>query len=545
MRISTYSRVALLLVAAAFSIEGYSAEPRRAWQQRPVVKQVSTAPAGIRLTPARKEIIADQPEGTLHEKQRRSTLYYYYGVEGQDIYEAEWSLGEWVDDADGNVYIKNPFAGLVTSSYLKLDKLNGDTLVAHLPQTIYETDEQELYAARMVEQEEDGVVNYVASEDQTDLLFTRSGDTLRALFNTVDDQGCPTEMLGLADAEGNWYGFGDAKIVIEPMSLQRTLLPGGATPQDYEMTYATGDESTYSVLVQAAFSNGKVYLKSPMTSEQDPDQWIEGEITADGKAVFKPQYIGTDVITYNHVFFMPATCESVYNEESETTYYEYDVASQLTFAYDADARTLTAEKGTALLVNTEPTLLDVLQGYPEPVYTPFEETAATPASPVWMSVTDYDADYQYGELYFTVPAKDTEGKFINPEKLTYSVYFDSEEPFTFTTDEYVKLPETTTEIASDYADGYDFFITDDAHEVYVFSPFERVGVQSIYRGGGEERRSPIIWYQDPDGISKTGIAEENTATSYYDLAGRRLSKPQRGITIVRTAGSCHKVIVKK
>ena len=67
--------------------------------------------------------------------------------------------------------------------------------------------------------------------------------------------------------------------------------------------------------------------------------------------------------------------------------------------------------------------------------------------------------------------------------------------------------------------------------------FEYFGVQTIYLGGGEERRSPIIYYPE-GGPDDTGINEMTTSdatvveTTYLDLQGRQHNGLTKGINIV-------------
>ena len=50
---------------------------------------------------------------------------------------------------------------------------------------------------------------------------------------------------------------------------------------------------------------------------------------------------------------------------------------------------------------------------------------------------------------------------------------------------------------------------------------------------------------DPDGIGDVMVSEGVTETARYDLSGRKIDKPQRGINIVRYSdGTTRKVLVK-
>ena len=51
---------------------------------------------------------------------------------------------------------------------------------------------------------------------------------------------------------------------------------------------------------------------------------------------------------------------------------------------------------------------------------------------------------------------------------------------------------------------------------------------------------------DPDGIENVMASEEVTEVARYDIQGRMISKPQKGINIIRFSdGTTRKVIVKQ
>ena len=109
--------------------------------------------------------------------------------------------------------------------------------------------------------------------------------------------------------------------------------------------------------------------------------------------------------------------------------------------------------------------------------------------------------------------------------------------------------ESMDEFPADYSDGYDMAPLDEnVHQVYYyFADFDSLGVQSIYRGGGEEHRSNIVWisYGKATGVKTpvAGTASAVVAEEYYDVAGRRLERPAKGLVIkkVRYADGTVKV----
>lgn len=49
----------------------------------------------------------------------------------------------------------------------------------------------------------------------------------------------------------------------------------------------------------------------------------------------------------------------------------------------------------------------------------------------------------------------------------------------------------------------------------------------------------------PDGINELTVTPQEAGTAFYNLMGTRLSRPQRGLNIIRTAdGKTRKVLVK-
>jgi hypothetical protein len=65
--------------------------------------------------------------------------------------------------------------------------------------------------------------------------------------------------------------------------------------------------------------------------------------------------------------------------------------------------------------------------------------------------------------------------------------------------------------------------------------FDRIGIQSVYYGGGEQRKSAVSWYT----IDKTAIATVSATApvvgeTYYDLQGRQVGADAKGLLIRKT-----------
>ena len=64
--------------------------------------------------------------------------------------------------------------------------------------------------------------------------------------------------------------------------------------------------------------------------------------------------------------------------------------------------------------------------------------------------------------------------------------------------------------------------------------FRRIGVQSIYRGGGEEHYSNIVYhYFEGNDVARVNADQTAGDVQHFDLSGRRVSDSHRGLTITR------------
>lgn len=180
--------------------------------------------------PQTTDPIVKRPQGRLMKNQVRKAMSFYSTGSGAYIDSVDYYIGDYVMGDDGSVYLKNPFTFFPTQSYLKLDRLEGDTLVARMPQAIYREDDT-YYVSRLVlksgnqgmtygyEQNADGSFN-------TDMKFLLRGDTLTMLGGeTAGDY--PEVILGLTTLQGNWAETGEAVFTVRPLDVQSAQLPQG------------------------------------------------------------------------------------------------------------------------------------------------------------------------------------------------------------------------------------------------------------------------------------------------------------------------------
>ena len=175
--------------------------------------------------------------------------------------------------------------------------------------------------------------------------------------------------------------------------------------------------------------------------------------------------------------------------------------------------------------------------------TKFNEVAATPADPTINSV-DF-GEWSHG-INCTIPDYDVNGETLNPQKLFYTIWVDSEgeqKPYTFTAEMYYAFDEDATEVPWNV----NYTTWDGSHSIYfyddapVFDTWEKIGIQSIYYGAGECRKSAIVWENNPTtGIAHINAAQPTGKAAIFNLAGQRIDSPRKGLNIINGK----KVVIK-
>ena len=131
-------------------------------------------------------------------------------------------------------------------------------------------------------------------------------------------------------------------------------------------------------------------------------------------------------------------------------------------------------------------------------YPVIPDVAATPANPEILEVSPYDAGKGFGHVVADIPTVDVNGNDLSESKLFYQFFSDVEgdiQPIVYTASLYENLDEDLTIIPYTLDDDYDFDVTDGKKLVYLNFPFDydRIGVKSIYTGGGETNETEIQW----------------------------------------------------
>ena len=324
----------------------------------------------------------------------------------------------------------------------------------------------------------------------------------------------------------------DKPIFDQPVEVPEDLVTEPYIFTGYD-TYWEEDMTPYQVQV-GFYGDNEVYIQGLSTYIEDA--WVKGTLE-EGVLTIPQTYLGE---------YEGWGTEDLYFSETE-------------FIYDAEAGKFTCEAGFTTYDDA---------GYPydevsNVVLTKQVEKAVAPADPsvknfVLIGVdednntTDADGNpifFAYPWMALDIPVVDVDGDPLLQDKLSYVIYIVDKDgiqkELTLTTDLYYYLEEDMTEIPYTFSDSYDIFtggnplyLEQDPEEIITW---QKIGVQSIYRGLGEEHRSNIGWFDIVGYLAENNItvgirniAADNQEAVYFDLQGRMVTATQKGMVIKQT-----------
>ena len=346
-----------------------------------------------------------------------------------------------------------------------------------------------------------GVDIYLAgtSDGQTlsDVTATYDADAGSFTFNTyILDNGSATE-TGL-------YAYWQMGVTLTKIEGEVDIpveAPAGLEVEEYAFSASKISETSggniqtepVSFNVNVGFLGNDVYVQGLCTYL--PEAWVKGTL-ADGKITFPTGQLFGSYGQYMLWFIG----------------FDDSGLADLVFNYDATAATMTSSQIFA--VNGKKNEAYAYLQYGNITIKKIIEKAATPATPTITKVKST----QYGPaMDFNIPTVDTEGNGLVASKLSYQLFSNVNgevSPVTLSKSDFSKLTEDMTEIPYGFTENYDIYVD----EIYLnmdHSTWNKIGLQSIYRGGGEEHKSEIAWYTlkeaDPTAAVRWVAAEQGYA----------------------------------
>ena len=303
-----------------------------------------------------------------------------------------------------------------------------------------------------------------------------------------------------------------------------------------EAKYDPADEveEPYSNQVEVGFYGDDVYFRG--LASDCPELWVKATKNEEGKYVIPAnQYMGVlelwgGLFTFD--FFFTAIDENGNMIDA-------------VLDYDAEKSLFTTDQ--TLVLNASLSDVDPYITFKNVTIEKFVEVAATPVDPIVESVHFVDTSYPC--IYCNIPAEGTNGEALNLNKFFYTIWVEKDgqqQPYVFTAEAYsLDFQEDVVEVPYTH-DGYDLYAYgeiiyfEDAQDELL--TWTKVGIQSIYKGAGEEHKSNIVWLENEsfDGISDINADTNDGKFIIFNLAGQRLDAPQKGLNIING----RKVLVK-
>lgn len=498
----------------------------------PLHKKAAAA-AKAHATASTLSVVTEQPEGTLHDS------YYRSGESFVDVMGSILSLevdglwGQVVEGTDGKtVWVHNPINAYYADTWVKMERANGDTLSMSLPMHFVHEEYSDgysqdgyLYKLKATKEEYEGstYITFVADDDQT-AKFVWRNDTLSFLNTTAD-----SKLLGMCDEEGNWYGYGDYVQSYAPFAETPVAPKDASNAATYGLRYVDSGQE-YGRLAKVVREGDDIFVSG--LSDNLPDAWAKG--TLDGtKLTFKGnQYMGLDKVTESYAYFQPIVHLDVWYDYGDGTgeyYSEPFLAETIDFTFDEAAATFATD--STFCVNQGKNVVNQLFPYEEAKFSPWEDKPYTPADPTDLSYMPYEEDLGYGMFLFAPYEFSKDGEQLNPAALYYNIFLDDEK-YTFDPEDYPTLSEEMTDVPFGFTDRASFTNYAGLYNVYLYvTGFERIGVQMVYKGGGETRKSAIVYCDATDGISRVTSHGAAVSRTFTDLSGRRVAAPEKGIYV--------------
>ena len=481
------------------------------------------------------------PEGDTHYYNRVSDAVsddggYYV------VYPEQMAISTVSFTEDGTVYIEDPILSFAAGTYIKGTLADGKITV-ELPQLLYldgdpdydaPEDVMGFYAyCYEVEYDEDLVVSAELTESQT-ITYTVDGDNI-----TLDNPN-GNLMIGLGIEDGFFLGYGETAAYLEYMDIKPVEAPAGLGTEQWVITSSATNSGKY---VYVGFDGDDVYVRGLSTDLASA--WIKGTKSGDKISFPSKQCMG--VVPSAGLVMYLMSGEFNYNEEGVVV--SANVFDSLDFTYDEANKTMSTTQ--TAFVNGSDEEIYYFNYWLAPVIRQQKETADSykPLTPEFTEYVPFNAASNMGGVAMSIPAFSRESNgdlyLLDSANMYWRVYFD-DELYTIYPDEYKGIAAEMTDIPYNIMSTYILYYSGHHVFYYFVDGFETIGIQSLYRDNGKDYASNIAVFNvntqeisektvdTPTGIENVSSDKLAVGREYFDLMGRRVSKPAEGLYIQKT-----------
>ena len=293
------------------------------------------------------------------------------------------------------------------------------------------------------------------------------------------------------------------------------------------------DPEDLTLWVKAGFDGDDAYIQglAGNYNSSAKDLWVKATKNAEGKYVIPANQFMGSVVFWKNSMDLYFTAIDADNNMVDAV-----------LDFDAEQGKFTTAQ--SLVINNSLTELNPQQTFTDVVLTKFDEVAATPADPT-LDLIEFNENSHF--ISCSLPTVDVNGATLNPGELFYTVWIEKDgqqTPYVFSSPMYYGFDEPASELP--YTTNYNSW--DGSHCIYfyedapVYEAWSKVGIQTIYYGGSECKKSNISWIDNPQATGICNIENDanNGKATIFNLGGQRLSAPQKGLNIING----RKVILK-
>ena len=347
-------------------------------------------------------------------------------------------------------------------------------------------------------------------------------------------------------------------------------------PEGTEVTYQREGEFVYvsiygfsseaqtgRVKIVYADDGKTVYIKDPLCYGEGVGAWVRGQLSDDGLTISVPlgQYVSYNE-EFNYGLILAWGTTMAFDLGEGFIWIEFmpdETVTEVTYAVDPDNGTITLLGSEGNMNNPEPynyeatglagiwdddlSLATIEWGSTWTVLG--EAVPAVPANPEALEFFDCGSEEGYTRFDFNINLFDVDGNPLDPDCLTYSIFTDYDQLFTFDYETYGPrnyFDADVTEIPYGYS-AYDFYL----RRVYFYRTntgdnplFKwRIGIQLNYTVEGITNKSDIVYlevYPKPTALDELTDSKTVAGVRYFNMAGQEMAKPD-GLTIKVTTYS--------
>ena len=497
------------------------------------------------------------------------------------------------------VYMRDPISGYQTGAWVE-GTIEGNIITIPLGQELEFNNQYNAYVVLTFGTtyfyEEDGETYIDLNDDGYEVAtFTIDGNTIRLngsagdIYASGSDAYIATGLACKWSDINSWAGDLDMHTVltesepdIDPQVISE--IPDGLLKSYirtggyiYHRFVETGIEEIEDVMNVVYGENGKVYIQNPVAWLSNGN-WVEGTLDESTGIISVPtgQFVAwfPDRGYGGQLMWGSSWFQQIGYDYGQPVYWLYA-------AHDANVTEIQykLEGNTITLLNSSG---NVWAPYPEwgnttGLYLMYSDTKewaggiefgtqctlspnspAVPANPVVVDWIDWGNENGYSRFFFTLPTTDVDGNPLDPEKISYSIFTDDDEVFTFqwATYFYDVVDDMTVIPYEIYSDGFDicsdkvYFYRTNAEGYERFFDW-RIGIQVYYTVAGITYSSDIVYlevFPGPETAVNEQLAGKTIANErYYNIMGQEIAQPQ-GLTIkvtTYTDGTTSKAKVMK